>query len=732
MLSTEYWENVFETEDPWGYSESQYEAWKFDLTLSVLGDEKPKRALEIACAEGHLTMRIAPRVGFLTAIDISPTAVARARKRCQAFDNVEIQVLNLIDGKLPGKQNLIVCSEMLFYLPLNAFREAAHKIAAALAPGGQLLLAHGNLISDDRTTTGFDWGHPFGAKTIGSEFAAIGSLYLERQLRTALFTIQLFRRERKAGETRPKPRLEEAPIPFDLELSRDVERTIIWNGAAITRSEAMEKELASEVPILMYHSIADQGPPELKPYRVSPRAFREQLRYLRSQGFHSITLSDWAEAVRNRAPIQGRPIIITFDDGYQDFADNAWPELQRSDFSATMFVVTDKVGLTADWDSHSGEPMKLMTWETLAKLRENGVEIASHSASHKDFSNISREQARAEGGRSREAILDRLGVDTDCIAFPWGRTSDSAVDALEECGYRVAVTTWGGRAALGSKLMSLPRIEILGDDDITIFARRLAGHGPETDASPARRQTGLEVAPKEDLQPQVVQRGERAVALDSSMPLQPEYANTIASRLDALVGEFVKLQTQLLRELNAPLRLQKRLAGMFCQAVTGATRRRLHSGQEISQGVRVRFDEGTAIELTVDPKPDHTHSPETYLNTLKLHITGSSGWSWFEIDLEWGELTSAERFQFSIFAQANRRVGLQAGLRYPRRGLDPVEQIFTTLELSPDDRNAIASGELSVPDLVEFDTSARPQLLLFFETESELTITIHYLNVYFA
>jgi SAM-dependent methyltransferase len=314
-LTPEYWEEVFAEEDPWDYGNSAYESWKFDQTLSLLPARRIARALELGCAEGHLTARLAPLVEDLTAVDISPTAIDRARRRCAGLDNVHCQVLNLAIDPVPAKLDLILCSEVLFYLPLQVLHAVAAKIVARLKPGGHLLLAHGNLISDDRARTGFDWGHPFGAKTIGEVFAALGALALVKEVRTPLFTVQLFRRTSGARQSKFEPELTEIPLPSELILSPEVERTIVWDGAETTRAEACATENATDIPILMYHSVADDGPPELAPYRISPRAFREQLRYLRRHGYYSTTVEEWTACIAARRPLPGRPVILTFDDG---------------------------------------------------------------------------------------------------------------------------------------------------------------------------------------------------------------------------------------------------------------------------------------------------------------------------------------------------------------------------------------------------------------------------------
>ncbi len=446
-LTPEYWEEVFAEEDPWNYGTSAYERWKFDQTLSLLPSRRFARALELGCAEGHFTVRLAPLVGQLTAIDISSTAIDRARKRCAGLDNAQCQVLNLAGDPLPNKLDLIVCSEVLFYLPSEMLEEVAGKIAASLKPGGHLLLAHGNVIADDRTRTGFDWGHLFGARTIGKVFTALDQLALLKELRTPLYTVHLFRRISGLRGPKAEPEIREVPLPPELVLTPEVEKTILWDGAEMTRAEASASESATAVPILMYHSVAEDGPPELAPYRISPQAFREQMRYLRRHGYHSITIEDWGACIAAQRPLPGRPVILTFDDGYKDFIENAWPILERADFKATLFVVTERVGRVADWDPAVSRPLPLMSWRDLQELQAKGVEIGSHSASHKDFSAISVDQVMAEGRRAREKLQEQLGREARVIAFPWGRGDEGVRRALARCGYAFGLTTWGGHSS---------------------------------------------------------------------------------------------------------------------------------------------------------------------------------------------------------------------------------------------------------------------------------------------
>ena len=159
-------------EDPWGYT-NDFERMKYEQTLALLDGLHIGRALELACAEGHFTKMLSPRVAELLATDISEIALQRAAKSCADCSNVSYHRLDLVEDAITGPFDLIVCSEVLYYLEdLAILREVARKIAGALSDGGNLLMAHANLVVDEPDCPGRDWGHAFGAKTMEDTFRA--------------------------------------------------------------------------------------------------------------------------------------------------------------------------------------------------------------------------------------------------------------------------------------------------------------------------------------------------------------------------------------------------------------------------------------------------------------------------------------------------------------------------------------------------------------------------------
>ena len=252
-----YWEDLFQEPDPWNYG-SPYEQEKYARQLMLLPDRPIGRALELACAEGRFTEKLAPRVERLIATDISTTALQRARNRCCAQGNIEFQQLDLAIDPLPEELDLIICSEVLYYLDDEAELErVAQRLTAALKPGGHILTAHAFVLKDDLSRTGFDWENPWGAKTITRVFSAVPGLALERSLCTELYRIDRFVRLAE-GQPSCDPMIETLPITAEIEV--EVARHIVWGGAIARRADLAVTERHPQVPVLMYHRIADDGP----------------------------------------------------------------------------------------------------------------------------------------------------------------------------------------------------------------------------------------------------------------------------------------------------------------------------------------------------------------------------------------------------------------------------------------------------------------------------------------
>jgi SAM-dependent methyltransferase len=144
-----------EAADPWDYATSDYEQGKYRTTLAYL-PERTGRTLELGCSIGVFTAMLAPRCERLVAVDFSPTALARARRRLGGAPQVELLQRRLPEEMPYGPFDTIVCAEVLYYWSADLVNEGLERIESALAPGGILLAVHWRHPDPRRELTGDD------------------------------------------------------------------------------------------------------------------------------------------------------------------------------------------------------------------------------------------------------------------------------------------------------------------------------------------------------------------------------------------------------------------------------------------------------------------------------------------------------------------------------------------------------------------------------------------------
>jgi peptidoglycan/xylan/chitin deacetylase (PgdA/CDA1 family) len=265
------------------------------------------------------------------------------------------------------------------------------------------------------------------------------------------------------------------PLPFAAAAEQ------IRNGQSKVESQKSKVErqqqqqiVTDRLPILAYHRIAEDGPASLARYRVTPEAFEAQLRYLRDTGFRGITLDEWRVAMESYSPLPGRAVMIAFDDGYLDFHTHAWPLLRRYGFPAAVFLVSDHIGGTSAWDSAHGEPASLMGWPEIRALRDEGVHFGSHTATHRMLTGLPLVEVVRELARSRAALERELRQRVNALAYPSDQWDPAIAHIAGACGYVYGLTCRPECARLDDRPLTLPRIEITGDDDFARFVCKLS------------------------------------------------------------------------------------------------------------------------------------------------------------------------------------------------------------------------------------------------------------------
>jgi peptidoglycan/xylan/chitin deacetylase (PgdA/CDA1 family) len=460
-----YWNTLFSREDPWDYS-SAYEQQKYRHTLEILPDEPFARALELGCAEGLFTKMLSGYADEVLAMDISERALERATKKCAGQDNVLFLQHDIAQGINVGGFDLIVCSEILYYLrDRYALAAFAGQVKHALRPGGYLLMTHANMVSDDKTQTGFDFNE-IGAKFIGETFSSEQELDFVHELRTDLYRVQLFRRSQTPDRARFSSDVRSPQPPREVTLKDvDFEHAAIKRGGCIvTGAEARHCWVSPQVPVLMYHRVANDGPEALSPYRISPECFEQQLAYLQRYGYHSLTIADFNDSwfKRSLQPMPGKPVVLTFDDAYLDFYETAWPLLRKYGFKATIFVPVNFVDGQADWDLEYGAPAKLMNWEQIIDLHAQGVWVGSHGCSHTKLSDLSESEVSEDAKRSKDILEQKLGAEVSDYCYPYTVSNKKIQQLIAATGYQSAVGGKGGESPVWQNPFNIPRIEIFG------------------------------------------------------------------------------------------------------------------------------------------------------------------------------------------------------------------------------------------------------------------------------
>ena len=212
------------------------------------------------------------------------------------------------------------------------------------------------------------------------------------------------------------------------------------------------------LPILTYHKLGPRPRgARLKGLYLSTKLFTSQLAELRNEGFNSSDL-DFASVV---SPLSGetRPVVITFDDGFQSVLEHGLAPLREYQFQAIQFIVADRIGERNEWDLDAGEIAEpLMDQQQIREWLAAGHQIGSHSLTHPFMTRISPERAREEITASKKKLEDLFGMEVRHFCYPYGDWNPAVRDLVQSAGYQTACTTEFGVNTPGDSPFSLKRI----------------------------------------------------------------------------------------------------------------------------------------------------------------------------------------------------------------------------------------------------------------------------------
>ncbi|QHA09543.1 polysaccharide deacetylase family protein [Streptomyces broussonetiae] len=226
------------------------------------------------------------------------------------------------------------------------------------------------------------------------------------------------------------------------------------------------------MPILMYHSVAAAPNDATRALSVAPEAFAEQMALIGDLGLTPLSTAELAQRWRGGRPLPARPVLITFDDGYEGVHRHALPVLAKHGFPATLFVSTGWI--RGSYDTGGGLDA-MLDWPQVRDLAAAGVEIGGHSHTHPQLDQLGDDALHGELDRCTEILDDELGARPASFAYPYGYSSRRVRRAVRASGYAQALAVGNALARRRQGPYALERVTVRRTTGAEEFERLLQG-----------------------------------------------------------------------------------------------------------------------------------------------------------------------------------------------------------------------------------------------------------------
>lgn len=243
---------------------------------------------------------------------------------------------------------------------------------------------------------------------------------------------------------------------------------LIFIISVIFAYPVLGKEIS--LPVIMYHHISEK-PELLGTYTISPEEFENDIKYLKEQGYCSISAEQLLNYFKHGSSLPEKPVMITFDDGFESFYVYAMPILKKYGFSAIIAVVGSFADKFSEADDHNVD-YSYLTWNEIEEISKSGfVEIANHTynmhtVSHgrngctamcgEDFE-CYKEIMRRDIPKLQKRIDAYSGKKTRIFAYPFGFWGEQSDRMLKDFGFDIAFTC-SEKVNLISDIANLRRI----------------------------------------------------------------------------------------------------------------------------------------------------------------------------------------------------------------------------------------------------------------------------------
>jgi peptidoglycan/xylan/chitin deacetylase (PgdA/CDA1 family) len=229
------------------------------------------------------------------------------------------------------------------------------------------------------------------------------------------------------------------------------------------------------IKVLMYHKIVKEDKISCMHWTyVSEKQFRKHLLFLDKWGFTPITFRDYLLFTKGRLSLPKKPVIITFDDGYEVAYKIAFPLVKEMGWNAVIFVIGDKKIKTNIWDNKFDTGNNtLLNADQIIKMHEAGFEIGSHSMTHLHLPSLSIEDALFEIVNSKEELEILTGAGVKSFCYPYGAVNEHIKQMVKEAGYSIGCGVYSGHPRFGHDIFDIRRITITNNTNKMQFALKM-------------------------------------------------------------------------------------------------------------------------------------------------------------------------------------------------------------------------------------------------------------------
>lgn len=254
--------------------------------------------------------------------------------------------------------------------------------------------------------------------------------------------------------------------------------SIVENIEKVYQREIVKKK-KYEMPVIMYHRvIKDESEKGVHGTYVTVEQFEEQMKYLKKKGYETVTFKDLLNnRYKQRFDKDKKWIMLTFDDGYKDNYENAFPILKKYQFKGIIYIL-DGIEYNK-WDvDNPGNPEKrftLMNQDELLEMQNYGIEFGGHTSTHPRLAELSTEQVKSEIINSKSNIEKIIGKELLSFAYPYGSLNEEVKKIPQEAGYKFAVATDSGSIVFSDDLFEIRRIGIFPTNNLFNFKRKVSG-----------------------------------------------------------------------------------------------------------------------------------------------------------------------------------------------------------------------------------------------------------------